>query len=103
MELPAGCPCYWSDALSVRIPAKSCPVHLLDYLRPCAGCGELCDPDDMAEASMPTVVTEMETPAGTVLLTPLTLCWVGTCCAQLANPDQPSDPGFFDRPAEGSA
>jgi hypothetical protein len=98
-KLPAGCRCYWSNVLGCAIPAKGCPVHPTAYLRACAGCGERCDPDDMLEASLPTVVAEMQTPTGPILLTPLTLCWVGTCCAQLANPDQPTDPGFF---TEGS-
>jgi hypothetical protein len=100
--LPDGCTCYWSEALALMIPAKGCLFHVDAWLIPCAGCGRRWERDDMLEAYLPTVVAEMDTPSGPVMLTPLTLCWVGGCCAALANPDQPGDPGFFDRTPGGS-
>jgi hypothetical protein len=100
--LPEGCTCYWSTALALMIPAKGCLVHVDAWLIPCAGCGRRWERDDMLEAYLPAVVATMDMPDGPVIIAPLTLCWVGGCCAALANPDQPGDPGFFDRYPGGS-
>jgi hypothetical protein len=56
----------------------------------CDGCGtRRYDRADMLEASFPEVAAEL---APGVVITPLTLGWVGPCCSELANAWQPGDP-----------
>jgi hypothetical protein len=55
----------------------------------CDGCGQRSwDRADMLEAYMPEMFIPA-TPEFPVDLAPLTLCWVGPCCAELANQEQP--------------
>jgi len=55
----------------------------------CDGCGRReWDRPDMLEAYFPRFATSL---AG-VTIAPLTLGWVGPCCAELANTWQPGDP-----------
>jgi hypothetical protein len=51
----------------------------------CAGCGRTWNRADMLEAWFPDLVTELNG----VTIAPLTLHWVGPCCAELASKDQP--------------
>jgi hypothetical protein len=55
----------------------------------CAGCGRPWDRDDMLEAWFPRYSSEI---VPGVRIAPLTLGWVGPCCAVLANAWQPGDP-----------
>jgi hypothetical protein len=61
-----------------------------DLTLACDGCGvRTWDRADMLEASFPQIAVEM---APGITITPLTLGWVGPCCAELANRWQPGDP-----------
>jgi hypothetical protein len=56
----------------------------------CDGCGvRTWDRADMLEAWFPRYAGEI---APGITITPLTLGWVGPCCAELANRWQPGDP-----------
>lgn len=56
----------------------------------CDGCGvREWDRADMLEASFPRYQSEM---VPGLIITPLTLGWVGPCCAELADERQPGDP-----------
>jgi hypothetical protein len=54
----------------------------------CAGCGRSWDRADMLEAHLPSRNVGPE-PGFPLSFTLLTLCWVGPCCAELADQQQP--------------
>jgi len=56
---------------------------------PCGGCGRPWKRADMLEAWFPDVAVEM---APGLTITPLTLHWVGPCCASMAADWQPGQP-----------
>jgi hypothetical protein len=56
---------------------------------PCAGCGRAWDRADMLEAYLPSRVVRFDTVREPFDFTLSTLCWVGPCCAALANQQQP--------------
>jgi hypothetical protein len=58
----------------------------------CDGCGRSWDRADMLEASFPSTTVTMTGIKEPFSFTPMTLGWVGPCCASLANEWQPGDP-----------
>jgi len=67
----------WLDDLTAKA-RRNAPIA-------CGGCGRTWNRADMLEAWFPDTSTELHG----VTIAPLTLGWVGPCCAELASQEQP--------------